>query len=91
MADLNTAQRAPLTVTTSTGAVVPPAVWNAGIDPAGIVHIENEGGGEGQNYLVADNAGTALVTVTYAGQTGSLEVTVEAGPLTLTLGTPEPK
>lgn len=41
--------------------------------------------------LTAVAPGDCTVTVTKAGSTGTLDVTVTAAPLTLTLGTPEPK
>jgi hypothetical protein len=42
-------------------------------------------------YVVADAAGSGTIEVTAGGQTGTITVAVSAAPLTVILGTPEPK
>lgn len=90
MADLNTAQKAPLLVTTAAGVVV--RAGNQTNTIAGTaIRIVNENGADGTNFIVADEPGTATITTSYSGQTGSLVVTVTAAPLVLTMGAPVAK
>jgi hypothetical protein len=42
-------------------------------------------------YIVGQAPGTATITAAYEGRSGSLDVSVSAEPLVLTLGAPEPK
>ena len=90
MATINTAQKAPLTIVTAAGAPVGPLA--AVLTVAGTaVTVENQGFGDGTNYVIGQEVGTATVTATYQGQTGTLEVIVTAAPLAMTLGDPVAK
>lgn len=91
MAALTTAEKAPLLVETSTGVTVTPGARTYTIPEGAPFHIQNVGGGEGSDFVVADAPGSETILVSFDGQSGSLEVTVSAAPLTVTLGTPEPK
>jgi hypothetical protein len=91
MAALTTAEKAPLLVETSTGVPVNPGNRTYTIPEGAPFHIQNVGGGEGSDYVVADFPGSETVLVSFDGQSGSLEVTVSAAPLTVTLGPVEPK
>ena len=89
MAALNTQQKAPVIITDFIGQPVPASGLVVALDPpTGVV---SWGAPDGVLWLTAIAAGACTVTVTKAGSTGTLEVTVTAAPLTLTLGTPEPK
>ena len=46
---------------------------------------------DGNIYVEGIGAGVTEMTVTKAGRSGSLTVTVTEAPLVVTLGTPEPK
>ena len=91
MATLTTSQKAPLIVTTEAGTPLQPDQQTVELGDDTCVHLANVGGGQGVNYIVADAAGSATVTVTSAGQIGTLDVTVTPAPLTVGLGSPEPK
>jgi hypothetical protein len=47
--------------------------------------------GDGKAVVIGQGVGTATITATYSGRSGSLDVNVSAEPYILTLGTPEPK
>ena len=91
MAEISNAQRAPILVETSTGQAVFPVLRTYTIPEDAPFHIQNVGGGEGTDFVVGDLPGTATILVSSAGQVGSLEVTVTAAPLVVSLGVPEPK
>jgi hypothetical protein len=87
MADPNTAQKAQLTVTDSNGADLLTNV-NLSVNPAGIVDLQIQG----DHYFAFGIAvGTATITATFLGSSGTLEVSVTEAPLTLTLGPAVPK
>ena len=89
MAALNTQQKAPVAITDFVGQPVPAVGIVVALDPP--TGVLSWGAPDGVLWLTAIAPGTCTVTVTKAGSTGSLDVTVTAAPLTLTLGTPEPK
>lgn len=89
MADLTTAQKAPLIITDSNGTDIGvPAVLTSD-NPAVATFTGNEG--DEHVFIIANSAGQATFTATEAGMTGTLTVTVEDAPLTMTLGAPEAK
>lgn len=85
MADLTNAQRALLLI--GGDAVLDGTPGLASSDPAiATLSVIN-----GSFYVVGVAPGTATITAAYNGRSGSLDVSVSAEPLVLTLGTPEPK
>jgi len=86
---LNTQQKAPLNVTDFIGQPVSATGALITLDPP--TGVLSSGNINGVYWLTAIAPGVCTVTVTKAGSIGSLDVTVTAAPLTLTLGTPEPK
>lgn len=91
MAALTNAEKAPLLVSTASGGTVQPNQRTYTLSEGAPFHIQNVGGGNGQDYVIADTAGTGTILVAFDGQSGSLEVTVSMAPLTVTLGPVEPK
>jgi hypothetical protein len=91
VAALTTSQKAPLTVTTESGTLVASVNRTFTLSSGAPFHIQNVGGGEGTDYVVADSVGTGTVTVSFAGQTGSLELDIAEAPLLVGLGAPEAK
>jgi hypothetical protein len=88
MADLNTAQKAPLIITDFYGNPLSATGSTITTDTPGVVQSGNI---NGTYWLTALAPGDVIVTVSKGGTSGSLPVHVTAAPLTLTLGTPEPK
>ena len=84
-ATLTTSQKAPLVVTTEAGVEIDANHRSVSIEGTAVT-IDTGG-----VYVYGTEPGTATVTVSSAGQIGVLEVLVTAAPLTVTLGTPEPK
>ena len=93
MADLNTAQKAPVTVTTAAGAAVPLNAVTVSVDAGGAISwaAGPRPDGTPSIYVVGEHEGTGTLTVQYGNQTGTLTVSVAEAPLSLVLGTPEPK
>lgn len=88
MSDLTTAQRAPILVD---GSALPSGNSVTSSDSA-VVTPANVTTPEGSKvYAVANAPGTAVITVTVGGRSGTLAVSVTEAPLTITLGAPEPK
>lgn len=86
MADLNTAQRAHLTVTDTFGNELGSGFTATVAGDA--VSVSMTGG----LYIVGQKEGTADVTIDHvSGARGTITVTVEAAPLTLTLDAPVAK
>jgi hypothetical protein len=89
VATLNTQQKAPLNITDFVGQPVSATGALITLSPAS--GILQSGNVNGTYWLTAIAAGICTVTVAKGGSVGTLEVEVVAAPLTLTLGTPEPK
>jgi hypothetical protein len=85
VADLSNAQKAPLLIGGDAVASDTPGI--ASTDPA----IASIAPFDGEYWVVGQAPGSTTVTASYAGRSGSLEVTVSAEPLVLTLGPAEPK
>lgn len=87
---LTTAEKAELLVTQAGASVYPATVVDS---PTGIVAfaVVTDTAGVNHFYVEGVAVGTTTLTATYGGSTGTLDVTVTEAPLTLTLGTPEPK
>jgi hypothetical protein len=86
---LNTAQKAPVVVTDFYDNLVDTSGSQLTAAPSGVVTATHVAG---TWWVYAAGPGTATLTLTKAGTSGgTLEVTVTSAPLTLTLGTPEPK
>ena len=88
MATLNTQQKAPVYITDFLGQPVNPTGSLITVEPGGVA---SWGLGDGFIWLTANAVGECVLTVSKAGSTGTLDVSVTAAPLTLTLGVPEPK
>lgn len=84
MANLTTAQKAPIIVKQEDGT--PLTEWQCDTDDHGVAVISGNG-----FYVSAVAPGTTTLTVTSNGQTGSVPVSVSAAPLVVTLGEPQPK
>ena len=84
-ATLTTSQKAPLLVDDENGIVIDQNHRSVSVDGAAIT-LDNAG-----VYVYGVEPGTATLTVTSAGQVGTLEILVTAAPLTVTLGPAEPK
>lgn len=85
MATLTTAQKAPLVVTDANGNEIDANHRLVTVEGTAVA-VDNSG-----IYVYGQEAGTANITVTSAGQVGTLEVTVTPAPLSVTLGPVEPK
>lgn len=85
MATLTTAQKAPLIVTDENGNDIDANHRVATVEGTAVI-LDNAG-----VYVYGQEPGTASITVTSAGQTGTLEVIVTPAPLTVTLGPVEAK
>lgn len=86
VADLTTRQRAALFIDGSQWNADTPGV--ASSDPT----VATVGAGpDGKFYVFGQGVGDADITVTFAGRTGSLTVSVASEPYVLTLGAPESK
>ena len=86
MADLTNAQRALLLVDGNAINADTPGVTSS--DPL----VASLGADEDGKFVVVGQApGSATITASYLGRSGSLVVTVSAEPYVLSLGTPEPK
>lgn len=84
-ATLTTSQKAPLIVKTEAGADIDANHRSTSIQGTAVI-LDTAG-----LYVYGAEPGTATITVTSAGQVGTLEVLVTAAPLTVTLGAPEAK
>ena len=85
MATLTTSQKAPLVVADENGTDIDANHRAVTVEGTAVI-LDNAG-----VYVYAQEPGTANITVTSAGQVGSLEVTVTPAPLSVTLGPVEPK
>ena len=86
MAELNTAQKAPIIVTQVDGTPAP--INSSGVDDPAIGSIQQVGP---DTFLVANGVGSANLHINSGVQTGVLPFTVTAAPLVITLGAPVPK
>ena len=84
-ATLTTSQKAPLIVTTENGADVDQNHRSVTVNGTAVA-LDSAGA-----YVYGVEPGTATITVTSAGQVGTLDILVTAAPLTVTLGAPQPK
>ena len=84
-ATLTTSQKAPLLVEDENGNDIDANHRAVTVDGTAVV-LDTAG-----VYVYAVEPGTATLTVTSAGQVGTLEILVTAAPLTVTLGAAEPK
>ena len=85
MATLTTAQKAPLIVTDANGNEIDANHRAVSVEGTAVI-VDTAG-----IYVYGVVSGTATLTVTAAGQTGTLEIVVTPAPLTVTLGPAEPK
>jgi hypothetical protein len=93
VATLNTQQKAPVEIKDFHGEVEPASGATITLDPpAGVVTSALVGNFDAARFwLTAVAPGSCTVTVAKGGSTGTLVVDVEAAPLTLALGDPQPK
>lgn len=93
MAMLNTQQKAEVAITDFYGDVVPASGATITLDPpTGVLTSALVGNFDAARYwLTAVAPGSCTVTISKGGSTGTLVVDVEAAPLTLALGEPQPK
>jgi hypothetical protein len=89
MADLTSAQKAALIVETSEGGWTDPAQRVYTLSEGAPFHIEPVGNDHA--FVVADAPGSGTILVSCGGESGSIEVSVTAAPLIVTLGTPVAK
>lgn len=85
MADLTTAQKAPLLIDGNPVASNTPGIATSDNDVASVANIAN------QFWIVGQAPGDANITADFQGRHGVLAVHVSAAPIALSLGTPEPK
>jgi len=86
MAELNTAQKAPIIVTQVDGT--PATITSSGVDDPAVGGIQQV---NGDLFLVAKGVGSANLHINSGAQTGVLPFTVTAAPLVITLGPAVPK
>lgn len=89
MADLTTAQKAPLLVDGEELVAGTASIFSSDHSVATPQNINTEDGL--LVYVVAVGEGTADITVEKDGRSGGVSVTVTEAPLDVSLGTPEPK
>ena len=85
MATLTTSQKAPLIVADENGTDIDANHRLSTVEGTAVT-LDSAG-----VYVYGQEPGIATITVTSAGQTGTLEVTVTPAPLTVTLGPVEAK
>lgn len=85
MAELDNASRAQLLIDGHDVNSNTPGISSSDTSVASLADIN------GKFYVVGQTPGTATITASVLGRTGSLDVTVTAAPFVLTLGPAEPK
>jgi hypothetical protein len=85
MADLTTAEKAPILIDGEhVNADTPMSSTDESVVSIG-------GDTAGKAYAIANAAGSSTILAAYGGRSGSLDVTVTAAPLVITLGPAQPK
>lgn len=93
MAALNTQQKAVVEIADFYGNVVPASGATITLDPpTGVITSALVGNFDAARFwLTAVAPGSCTVTISKGGSSGTLAVEVEAAPLTITLGEPQPR